>query len=63
MRCEYCQQDPCATPDFCSACQRVDADPEVIAARRRAEARLPKYWDSMNLGTLWEALNHPKRRR
>jgi hypothetical protein len=63
MRCEICGCEPCATPGFCNACHKVDADPDVIAAGARAEAKSPKYWQSMDLGTLWEALNHPKRRR
>jgi hypothetical protein len=61
MRCEICGLEPCATPGFCNACHRVDADPDVIATRARA--RLPQYWDSMDLGPLWQALNDPKRRR
>jgi hypothetical protein len=63
MRCEICGLEPCQTEGFCNACRRVDADPEVIAARARALARLPKDWESMDFGTLWEALNDPKRRR
>lgn len=61
MRCEVCGCDPCETPGFCAACRKVDRDPKVIRARKRANEQLPKGWETMEVGQLWDALNHPKR--
>jgi hypothetical protein len=58
MRCEICGLQPCQTEGFCRFCRQVDArnkaDPPPLP-------ELPAYAESMDAGSLWDALNNPAR--
>jgi hypothetical protein len=56
MRCAICGLDPCATLGFCESCRRADAK-----RKTKAESALPKYWESMDVGALWDELNDRRR--
>ena len=56
--CSICGSAPCGTPGFCQMCREVD---RKAVAQRRPEHDLPKGWEDMSLGALWERLNNPWR--
>jgi len=58
MRCEICGLDPCETEGFCRFSRETDARNK---AKPPAQSDLPKYWESMDVGTLWDVLNNPAR--
>jgi hypothetical protein len=41
---------------FCESCRHADAK-----RKTKAESPLPKYWESMDVGALWEELNDRRR--
>jgi hypothetical protein len=59
--CDVCGCEPCRTVGFCKACREADNDPNVIAERERASAKLPPNWDQISFEALSALLNNPAR--
>jgi hypothetical protein len=56
--CQVCGSTPCASRGFCRACIEQD---RIAVRGRKPDHDLPKNWDRMPFGALWEALNDPRR--